>query len=174
MGGHIMIVTEDLVLDKAGLEDWEPMYRNVWSRPESFRYMKLELSLDQAEARDRMRRTIAFQAERKTAYTVFLKSTHEAIGFAGIARQEGDTWEETGICLGPDFWGRDYGWQILQCLLAQAKELGAREFIYSAWEENTASRALAAKAGFEQYAVEEHIRPHDGREYTLIKYKKML
>ena len=34
-----MLETKDLILDKARFEDWKPMYRNVWSRPESFRYM---------------------------------------------------------------------------------------------------------------------------------------
>lgn len=169
-----MLETKDLILGRAKFEDWQAMYRNVWSRPESFRYMMLELSPDEAEAQDRMRRTIAFQSESAAAYTVFLKSTGEAIGFAGIAQLEGDSWEERGICIGPDFWGRGYGSQILECLLRHAKELGAREFIYSAWEENGASRAMAAKAGFEQYAVEKHTRPHDGLAYTLIKYTKAL
>ena len=169
-----MLETKDLILRKAKFEDWEPMYRNVWSRPESFRYMMLEPSPSAEEAQERMRRTIAFQAERETAYTIFQKSTGEAMGFGGIARLEGDTWEETGICLGPDFWGRGYGTQVLNCLLGHAWELGAREFVYSAWEENAASRALAAKAGFRQYAIERHTRPRDGYEYSLIKHKRAL
>lgn len=169
-----MLETKDLILGKAKFEDWEAMYRNVWSRRSSFRYMLLELSFSEEDAQDRMRRTIAFQSERGTAYTIFLKSTHEAIGFAGIAQLEGDVWEETGICIGSDFWGRGYGTQVLDGLLAHAKELGAKTFIYSSWEENAASRALAAKAGFAQYATEERTRPHDGREYTLIKYRKAL
>ena len=41
-----MLETKDLILDKARFEDWKPMYRNVWSRPESFRYMLPELSPD--------------------------------------------------------------------------------------------------------------------------------
>lgn len=169
-----MLETKDLILGKAKFEDWRAMYRNVWSRWSSFRYMMLELSPDEAEAQDRMRRTIEFQSKLATAYTVFLKATGEAIGFAGIAQVEGGVWEERGICIGPDYWGRGFGTQILDCLLRHAKELGAQEFIYSAWEENAASRALAAKAGFEQYASEEHVRPHDGREYTLLKYKLSL
>lgn len=169
-----MLEIKDLVLGKAKPTDWEAMYRNVWNRPSSFRYMMLELSTDEAEAQDRMRRTIAFQAERETAYTVFLKATGEAIGFAGIAKVEDDTWEETGICIGPDFWGRGYGTQILDCLLTLARQRGAKEFIYSAWEENAVSRAMAEKAGFQQYAVEEHVRPHDGKVYTLMKFKRAL
>lgn len=169
-----MLETKDLRLDKAKPEDWQAMYRNVWSRPESFRYMLPELSPNEAEAQERMSRTVAFQSEHTTAYTVFLKSTGEAIGFTGIGPVEGDIWEETGICIGPDFWRRGYGWQILQALLAHAKELGAKTFVYSSWEENKASRSLAEKAGFKQYAAERRTRPHDGREYTLIKYKMEL
>lgn len=165
-----MIETKDLILDKAKYEDWQAMYHNVWSRPQSFRYMVLELSPNETEAQERMRRTIRFQAERKTAYTIFLKSTREAIGFAGIAQLEGNTWEETGICLGPDFWGKGYGTQVLDCLLRHAKELGAQTFLYSSWEENRASRALAERAGFAQYTTEHCIRTHDGQEYELVKY----
>lgn len=169
-----MLETKDLILDKARLEDWEPMYRNVWSRPESFRYMLPEPSPDESEAQDRMRRTIAFQSERETAYTVFLKSTHEAIGFVGIQPLGDGVWEETGICLGPDFWGRGYGSQLLDCLMHHARELGAKTFLYSAWSENAASRHMAEKAGFVPYTTEHYTRPHDGQEYDLIKYRKAL
>lgn len=172
-----MIETKDLLLAKGRPEDWRAMYDYVWSRPSSFRYMILELSPSEEEARERMARTVAFQSQRQDAYTVFLKSTGEAIGFTGIAPFDGEipapgpAWEETGICLGPDFWGRGYGWQVLQRLLALAEERGAKTFVYSAWEENAASRALAEKAGFQEYAREAHTRPHDGLAYTLIKYK---
>ena len=168
-----MIETKDLILDKAKQEDWLPMYKNVWSRPETFRYMVIENSPSEAEAQARMERTIAFQQGRES-YTVYLKSTREANGFTGLAPLEGDTWEETGICIGPDFWGRGYGWQILQALISRAKELGAKEFVYSSWEDNQASRALAAKAGFKQYGAECHVREHDGREFTLLKFRKRL
>lgn len=169
-----MLETKDLRLGKARFEDWQAMYRHVWSRRSSFRFMVLEPSPDEAEARERMRRTIAFQQERETAYTIFLKSTGEAIGFAGLEELEPGVWGETGICLGQDFWGRGYGTQVLDCLLALARERGAKVFCYASWEENAASRALAAKAGFEPCGTEEHTRPHDGRAYRLIRYQKRL
>ena len=49
-----MIETKDLILDKARQEDWLPMYKNVWSRPESFRYMIIENSPSESEARSPM------------------------------------------------------------------------------------------------------------------------
>lgn len=171
-----MLETKDLILDKAKPEDWDHMYRNVWSRPSSFRYMGYELSPDEEHAQERMRRTANFQAspEGRDIYIVYLKETKEAIGFAGIAPVEGAAWEERGICIGPDFWGLGYATQILNCLINLARERGAKEFIYSSWEENAVSRHLADKAGFTQYAAERHVRPYDGQEYTLIKYRKNL
>ena len=41
--------TRDLILDKARFEDWEDLYRNVWSRPETARYM-LWIVTDSEEA----------------------------------------------------------------------------------------------------------------------------
>lgn len=162
--------TKDLILGKAKQEDWRAMYHNVWGRPESFRYMCYELSNNEEEARERMRRTAEFQRGHD-AFTVFLKATGEAIGFAGVERLDGAVWQETGICLGPDFWRRGYGGQILQCLLDYVRGQGAKEFRYSAWEENAASRALAQRFGFELCGKEEHIRSHDGKPYTLMKYR---
>ena len=168
-----MLETKDLIFGKARFEDWRAMYRNVWSRPESFRYMLPQLSLNEAEAKERMRRTIEFQKSHDT-YIVYLRSTHQAIGFAGVEQVGPDTWQEVGICLGPDFVGRGFGKQIVQCLLAYAKRLGAREFLYSTWEENTASIALAKAAGFTLVSQEPMTRPHDGQAYTLLKFKLAL
>ncbi|WP_322202672.1 GNAT family N-acetyltransferase [Acutalibacter intestini] len=168
-----MLETKDLILDKGRQEDWQAMYSNVWSRPESFRYMLPQLSLNEAEAKERMRRTIEFQKSHDT-YIVYLRSTHQAIGFAGVEQVGPDTWQEVGICLGPDFVGRGFGKQIVQCLLAYAKRLGAREFLYSTWEENTASIALAKAAGFTLVSQEPMTRPHDGQAYTLLKFKLAL
>lgn len=165
-----MIETKDLILDKAKPGDWLPMYKNVWSRPESFRYMLPKICPNESEARSRMERTISFQRGRE-AYTVFLKPAREAIGFANLNRLDDTTIEEAGICIGPDFWRKGYGWQILGALLSRAGELGAKTFVYSAWEENAASRAMAEKAGFREFARESHVREHDGKEYTLLKYK---
>lgn len=39
-----MLETTDLILDKAKFSDWEGLYRNVWSRPESARHMLWNLT----------------------------------------------------------------------------------------------------------------------------------
>ena len=46
--------TRDLILDKARFEDWENLYHNVWSRPETARYMLWTVTDSEEEARARM------------------------------------------------------------------------------------------------------------------------
>lgn len=168
-----MLETRELILDKARFEDWPAMYRNVWRHPESARYMMWRVTEDEAEAPGRMRRTIQFQQTHDT-YLVYLKATGEAIGFAGVEQMSPTVWEEGGICLGPDFVGRGFGTQILQCLMAYARSLGAGEFIASAWEQNRASRALISSLGFTQFDTEERTDGRDGSSYTYLRYRRAL
>lgn len=168
-----MLETKDLILDKAKLEDWEAMYRNVWRHPQSARYMKWRVTADPADAPDRMRRTIEWQKIHDT-YVVYSKASGEAIGFAGVERMGPALWEEAGICLGPDYVGRGYGRQILQCLVDYAKSLGAEEFVCYAREQNAASRALITSLGFTQFAAEEKVDDRDGSTYTNLKFHRTL
>lgn len=168
-----MLETQDLILDKAKFEDWEPMYRNVWRHPESARYMMWQATGRKEEAPERMRRTIEFQKSHDT-YLVYLKATGEAIGFAGVEQLSPALWEEAGICLGPDFVGRGYGKQILRRLMDYAKTLGAEAFVCSAREKNAASRALISSLGFAQAGAEERTDERDGSAYIYLKYRKVL
>ena len=168
-----MLETKDLILDKAGFEDWEAMYRNVWRHPESARYMKWRVTTDPADAPDRMRRTIEWQKVHDT-YLVYLRSDGEAIGFAGVERTGPAVWEEAGVCLGPDYVGRGYGKQILQCLVDYAKSMGAEEFVCFAREQNTASRALITSLGFARTGAEEKVDERDGSTYTNLIFHKAL
>ena len=36
--------TDDIVLRKAKFEDWESMHKNVWSRPETAKYMQWQIT----------------------------------------------------------------------------------------------------------------------------------
>ena len=168
-----MLQTRDLILDKGKFEDWESMYRNVWSHPESAKYMQWRVTERPEDAPDRMRRNIQWQKVHDT-YFVYLKATGEAIGFAGVERISPTLWEEGGICLGPDFVRKGYGRQILQCLLDYAKAQGAEEFVAYAREKNTASRALIASMGFTQTGSEERVDDRDGSAYTMLKFRRAL
>ncbi len=165
-----MLETQDLLLDKAKFPDWEPMYRNVWSYPESARYMMWSVTTSEEDAKVRIQKTIEFQKAHDT-YLVYERKTGEAIGFAGVEKAEPGVWEEAGICLGPRYVGKGYGKQILKCLIRYCKEeLGATEFRYSSWEANEASKGLAKSLGFQLIGSVEKTDGRNGQYYVLQKY----
>ena len=72
--------TKDLILRKAVLEDWKAMYRNIWSQPESAKYMVWDVTESEEAAVSRMERTIAFQAKHDYHWTVVEKDSMESGG----------------------------------------------------------------------------------------------
>ena len=169
-----MIETPDLILDKGKLSDWKDMYYNVWRHPESARYMFWSPTTNEADAKPRMERTIAFQKEHD-AYLVYEKATGRAIGFAGVKQVADGIYEESGICLGPGYVGKGYGRQILRALLQYCKERhGAVEFRYTTRAENLASVALAESFGFALTGEEIKTDDRDGQSYRWLLYSLKL
>jgi len=131
-----MIETDSLILDKAKFSDWKEMYYNVWSQPESARYMTWKITENEEEAQIRIMKTIEFQKNHNT-YLVYEKANSKPIGFAGIEKVAPYIYQEAGICLGVNYVGKGFGKQIVQGLIQYCKkEFSAREFIYSTREEN--------------------------------------
>lgn len=169
-----MIETESLILDKAKFSDWEEMYRNVWSQQESARYMEWTITTSEEAAKTRIMKTIAFQKEHDT-YLVYEKSSGKAIGFAGVEKIEPYIYQEAGICLGPKYVGKGFGKQILKGLIKYCKkEFGAKEFIYSARDENIASNRLAKSFGFLMISSLAKVDSKDGHHYNLLQYSLKL
>ena len=166
--------TNDLILKKGELSDWRDMYERVWSRPECARYMSWSLTTSEEDARERMKRTVAFQSCHHT-FTVYEKAGGRAIGYAGAEMTGPDTAEECGICLGPEYMRKGYGRQIMNALMDRMQSrFGAKEFVYCSHEENTASIALARSLGFRESAREERIDERTGGRYIMIRFCKEL
>lgn len=162
--------TKDLILKHPDIADYRDMFRNIWSRPESARYMLWNISLTEEEAMSRMERTIAFQ-RGKPLWTVYEKKSGMAIGFAGIEQISDTICAEYGIAIGPDFTGQGYGKQILRCLMDYAKEYcHAEEFRACCRRENLASRGMILHWGFTFTFSEILTDPRDGSEYILDHY----
>ncbi len=169
-----MIETESLILDKAKFSDWKEVYDNVWSQPESAKYMAWRITTSEEDAKIRIRKTIAFQKEHDT-YLVYEKASGKAIGFAGVEKIEPYIYQEMGICLGPNYVRRGFGKQILKGLMQYCKEeIGAKEFIYSTRAENKASNSLAKSLGFTMVSSMPKTDSRDGHSYTLLRYSLKL
>lgn len=169
-----MIETESLILDKAKFSDWKEMWDNVWSHPESARYMAWDITESEEKARIRIMKTIDFQKEHDT-YLVYEKASGKAIGFAGVEQREAYVYQEAGICLGPDYMGKGFGKQILQGLIQYCiEEFGAKEFIYSTREENRSSNQLAKSLGFILISSVFKTDSKNGHSYNLLQYSLKL
>lgn len=166
-----MLETEDLILDKAKLSDWRDMYKNVWSHKESAKYMMWSVADNEVDALVRIQKIMEYQKTHDT-YLVYSKQTGEAIGFAGIERLSPFVCRDAGICLGPEYVGKGYGRQILQCLMDYARDrLGIIGFMYYSREDNAASVALANSVGFKPYGkVVKQIDMRDGSFYNLQRF----
>lgn len=164
---------EDIMLGKAKFKDWKAMYRNVWSRLETARYMQWNITKDEEKARERIRKTIEYQKNHDT-YLVFEKRSRLAIGFAGVEEIVPAIYQDAGIALGPEYVGRGYGKQILLLLLEHCIALGGEEFLYSTRSSNVASKALAVSCGFSYRYAEKKVDPRNGEHYVLEIYSRKL
>ncbi len=163
--------TEDLLLKKAEFEDWKAMYRNVWSKPETAKYMLWDLTTSEEAAQARMRRTIAYQKSHDT-YVVYEKKSGQAIGFAGVEEIRPHVFQDASIALGPAYVGKGYGKQILMRLLDHCRSLGGTEFFYSTRGNNLSSIALAKSCDFVYQHSEQRTDPRNGETYELQIYRR--
>ncbi len=169
----MLMETKDLILGKARFEDWRWMYRNVWSRPETAKYMLWKVTADEKEAVDRIRKNILWQ-ETHDAWLVYEKDSGRPIGFAGVGEIGPGVYEDAGIALGPEYVGKGYGKQILNLLVEYCTDAGGQEFYYSACSGNLASKALALSCGFVYHDSEPKTDPRTGKPYESDVYKKRL
>ena len=169
-----MYETNRLQLKHPVFSDWEGMYRNLWCRRESAKYMLWNVTTSAEDAQERMRRSIAFQAGRP-AWFVYEKRSGEPMGFAGFREIEPGIFEDTGIAIGPAFVGKGYGKEILNLLTKIAKtEYGAAKFIASCRSQNAASRRMILGCEFLYTHQEPRIDPRDGIPFVLEFYGKEL
>ncbi|HAJ66186.1 MAG TPA: GNAT family N-acetyltransferase [Clostridiales bacterium] len=166
--------TPRLLLRKGMLSDWESLWRNVWSRPEAARYMLWSVTESAEEARARMARTIEWEKTHPWKYCVEEKASGRVIGWAGVEPLREGVWGETGIALGPDYWRRGYGREILETLCELCRGMGAKRFVAAAREENFASNALIRERGFFFDRSEERVDERNGESYFMNWYHRDL
>ncbi len=171
----VFLETEDLLLKKAVFADWEALYRNITRHPEAARYMLWSPDENEEMAKERMERTLAFEAREKYAFLIYLKKTGEPIGFAAMREAGEGAFEDMGIALGPAFQRRGYGRQVLEAFCEEARRCGAREFRTSFRLPNTPSRKLQEACGFVfDFDSEERTDPRTGERYIVRNMKKTL
>lgn len=162
--------TKDLILRQGSADDWQDLYRNLWSREKVFRYLFSKPSPDEEAGRKRTALYSQMHKEVKTEFFVCEKASGQVIGIAGIKELKPGSWTVTDIAIGPDFHGQGYGKQIITALLNLAFEHGATEVAYDCFTQNSASKQLALSCGFAYTHSEEAEQMKNGEKVILDYY----
>lgn len=165
-----MIETKDLILRQGSADDWQDLYRNLWSREKVFRYMFNKPSLNEEAGHKRTALYAQMHKEVKTEFFVCEKASGQVIGIAGIKELKPGSWAITDIAIGPEFHGKGYGKQIVKALLELAYAQGAAEVAYDCFTQNTASKRLAISCGFSYSHSEEAELMKNGEKVILDYY----
>ena len=167
-----MIETKDLFLRQGAADDWQDLYRNLWSREEVFHYMFKNPCPSEEHAAARTAAYAVMHEEVKTEFFVIEKASWQAIGIAGLKEMKPSIYTVTDIALCPDFHGKGYGKQILTSFISLAfDELGATELHYDCFKQNEASKRLALSCGFTYSHSEEAELMKDGEKVILDYYE---
>ena len=164
------IHTERLIIRKAKDSDLEAILKNIWSDERISKMMLWKNTYDLDEAKDRLKRTIAFQSD-KDAFFICLKDNDEAIGMIGIKKIDDGIYEDGGLCIAYNYQHQGYGKEALNALLKIVfKEYDGKRFIYTCFKENENSKRLAKSLGFKYFKSHEAIREYDGYKYICEEY----
>lgn len=165
----VKLETKDLILKKAEFEDWKTIYYNLWRHKESAKYMLWQPTETDEDAKDRMKRTIAFEEkpENKYALFVYLKKTGEAIGFAGMRELEPGIYEETGIALGPEFVQKGMGDRYLRHFLRRQENWEQKNSMPATGRASCVQSVTAVMWICIRSLSEEKTDPRTGETYVL-------
>ncbi len=92
------------------------------------------------------------------------------VGFICAGETSTDIYGDVGIAIGLNFIKKGYGSQALGALVETIKNRGGKEIHYSHFAENTASKNLALKFGFEFYKQDKRTRKHDNKTFDELFY----
>lgn len=168
-----IIETPDLVIKHGSMDDWESLYEELWSKEEVFQYLFYEPCCDAESGKARTQKYVERQKRIEHDYFIYEKKSGKAIGIIGILQQKPDTYTITDIAIGPNYFHRGYGKQVINVMTKLAfEELGADIMMYDCFEQNIASKNLAFSCGFEYVYSEEAEKEKDGKKVILEYYRK--
>lgn len=147
--------TKDLILKSGEPSDWASLYECFWSKAEAFTYLFQKPCPTPEAAQKKAAAYAAMHREVPTEFFVYEKGSGRAIGIAGLKVLSPDLYTITDIAMGPAFWHRGYGRQILLALTRLGFALGAEKILFNCFQENAASRNLALSCGYRYFKTEE-------------------
>lgn len=147
----VIASTDRLLLRAPTPEDAAPL-AELWSDPETMRYIGPGDPWDEAKVRERIERAIRTHAESGMTFWTVCDRDGVVMGQGGIVPITFNGPEhELGYRLGRAFWGRGYATEIARLSRDHAfGPLGLDRLVAVTYPENEASRRVLAKVGFRE------------------------
>lgn len=165
--------TMELLLSSAYEGGADALYRNLWSRAEAFTFLFSKPSPTVEAGISKTRAYAEMHREVPTEFFVYEKASSAPIGIAGVKALSPGIMTITDVAIGPDYWGKGYGKQIVSALTELAfREYGAEVVCYECFSENEASKRLAESCGYEFMETRVGELKKNGREVLLEVYQK--
>lgn len=139
--------TKRLIIRAANLADID-LYYELWTNPQVMHFVGFPrgLRITREEIATRLERQPEAEFERLLVVT--LKTGTNAIGECLMHRPDPDGVAEPDVKLLPEFWGRGYGFEVWEGLVAHLfEQTGCRVVQSTPNVENTASINMMEKAG---------------------------
>lgn len=140
--GTVRLTIRNLCLDDL------PFMLKLTGNPAVTRYIP-DLINDAGMVRDWLR----CLSPEDNEYLIAQRETGEPIGECSLTLQPGSGSCEIGYMLLPEYWGRGYGLETVQWLLALAADRGMTKVTAMTHPENSASKHLLEKLGFRKEAI---------------------
>lgn len=139
--------TNNLILKTANLDYCESAHNNIFLWEECAKYMLWRVSNTVEDTRLKIENWLKAFSGGLT-YFIFEKGSNEVVGFLFAYRLDSNSLGEIGLCFGKNYFGKGYGFEVMNSVILQLKKQGIIKIIYSCFSENEPSNKLAKKLGF--------------------------
>ncbi len=139
--------TKNLILKTANLEACLSAHNNIFVYEECAKFMLWRVSKTTEETKLKIENWLTTFKGGLT-YFIFEKGRKEVVGFLFAYKINDSTLGEIGLCIGKNYFGKGYGFEVMNSVILELKTVGISKIIYSCFVENEASNNLAKKLGF--------------------------
>ena len=165
------IETKRLILRKAKIEDFKPLYKNFWSDKNGWRFMLWCPIKNLTEAKEKMQEFIEKQID--SPKFLIVQKNDEPIGIASVILREDGSVKDFAIGMGSKFTGKGYGYEISKALIKYSFDLlGQDEIFGSCMTDDKNTCKLLKKLGYKEIGIspKSYTRNWDGLAYQKIKF----
>lgn len=149
-----ILETQNCILRPVEIEDYKDLYE-YYKIPEVVKFLPIKYHKNQRDTKRFIKSFFIdnYKKGRVGHYAVVYKPSDKVIGNIGFNNISKDaTNGEIGICLNPDYWGKDLSMELIVVLIDYGFDVLNLEYIYAmTFEDNVYAQNLLNKLNFKHY-----------------------